>query len=209
MRSVKEYLFEFDERACPAGLVAGVDEAGRGPLAGPVVSAAVILKKGARIPGLNDSKKLSPASRAAVYEKILLDALDYGISVVDNLTIDRLNILEATRMSMKNAVEMLVSKPDLVLIDGNVEIDIVYRQQTVVAGDAKSASVAAASILAKVTRDRIMIDFDKKYPQYGFSEHKGYGTEKHMSALAAHGPCEIHRRSFRPVTIHDERFRNR
>lgn len=205
MPSLKEYLFEFDEKICPEGLVAGVDEVGRGPLAGPVVSAAVILKKGARINRLDDSKKLSPKLRAAIYEEIISSSLDYKVSIIDNLTIDRLNILQATRLSMKNAVELLETVPDIVLIDGNTPIDIGYRQQTIISGDAKSACIAAASVLAKVTRDLIMDGFDKQYPQYGFSSHKGYGTAEHISALSVYGPCEIHRKSFRPVRDYDKR----
>jgi len=204
MSSIKEYLFEFDEKMCPAGIVAGVDEAGRGPLAGPVVSAAVILRKGLRIPYLDDSKKLSPKARKSVYEKIIQNCVDYKIGIIDNLTIDLLNILEATKLSMKNAVEGLNAVPDIVLIDGNAKININYRQQTIISGDAKSASIAAASVLAKVTRDLIMEEFDGKYPQYGFSSHKGYGTARHITALSVYGPCEIHRRSFKPVKAYDK-----
>jgi len=204
MLPIKEYLFKFDEEIYPAGIVAGVDEAGRGPLAGPVVSAAVILKKGVRIPYLDDSKKLSPKARSSVYEDIIKNCISYGVSIIDNVVIDRLNILEATKLSMKNAVEKLSSPPDIVLIDGNCKIDIGYRQKTVVSGDAKSASIAAASVLAKVTRDRIMERFNEKYPQYGFSVHKGYGTAGHINALSVYGPCEIHRRSFKPVRDYDK-----
>ncbi|MDD5687263.1 MAG: ribonuclease HII [Elusimicrobia bacterium] len=198
-----ENLFCFDREFYKNGLIAGIDEAGRGPLAGPVVSAAVILKKDILIKNLNDSKKLSPRVRLAVYKEIINNLIEYQVGIVDNFTIDRINILEATKLSMKLAVEKLSVPPDLVLIDGNQPINIKINQKTIVKGDSKSASIAAASIIAKITRDLIMEEFDKKFRNYGFAKHKGYGTKLHMDAIKKYGPCEIHRRTFEPVRIYD------
>lgn len=177
----------------------GVDEAGRGPLAGPVVAAAVMLPLGVEIPYLNDSKKLTPKKRDALFDIIKQQALDYSISVVDAKIIDEINILRASLLAMKNAVESLKVVPSICLIDGNQKADIALKQLTVVGGDAKSASIAAASILAKVTRDRLMENYAKLYPQYGFEKHKGYGTKVHIEALKKYGKCPIHRLSFAPV----------
>ena len=196
-------LFNFDKKFSDFDVIAGVDEAGRGPLAGPVVSAAVILKKNTYIKNLDDSKKLTPEVRHSVYEEILKKAQDFGVGIVDNLTIDSINILEATKLSMKIAVEKLEIKPRLVLIDGHTPISIEFLQKTIVDGDALSASIAAASVIAKVTRDTLMEKFDKKFPNYGFAKHKGYGTKFHMEAIKMFGPCPIHRKSFAPVRFYD------
>ncbi|OGS45711.1 MAG: ribonuclease HII [Elusimicrobia bacterium RIFOXYD2_FULL_34_15] len=196
-------LWDFDKSICPNGILAGIDEAGRGPLAGPVVSAVAILKKNIIIENLNDSKKLSPSMRLSVYKQIIENCIEYQVGIVEHSTIDRINILEATKLSMKIAVEKLVSQPELVIIDGNQPIDIKTKQKTIISGDAKSASIAAASVIAKVTRDLMMEEFDKKYPNYGFAKHKGYGTKSHISAIKKFGPCEIHRRSFEPVKSYD------
>ncbi|OQA89722.1 MAG: Ribonuclease HII [Elusimicrobia bacterium ADurb.Bin231] len=192
-------LYRFDENICPTGYIAGVDEAGRGPLAGPVVSAAVILRPGTRIRGLNDSKKLSPSIRKKIYDTIVSSALDVKFDIVENSVIDSINILRATLLSMKNAVEQLVVKPSIVLIDGNKSIKTNFKQKIVIKGDGLSAAIAAASVIAKVTRDIIMEKYDKEFPQYGFACHKGYGTAKHIESLSIYGPCRIHRMSFRPV----------
>jgi ribonuclease HII len=193
-------LFSFDKSFIEKDLVpVGVDEAGRGPLAGPVVAAAVMLPLGVEIPYLNDSKKLTPKKRDALFDIIKQQALDYSISVVDAKIIDEINILRASLLAMKNAVESLKVVPSICLIDGNQKADIALKQLTVVGGDAKSASIAAASILAKVTRDRLMENYAKLYPQYGFEKHKGYGTKVHIEALKKYGKCPIHRLSFAPV----------
>ena len=176
--------------------VAGVDEAGRGPLCGPVVAAAVILPDNCYIEGLNDSKKLTEKKREKLYDVIINEALAYGIGISDVDVIEKINILNATKEAMKQAVSKLKVKPDYVIIDGNQVIDINIPKHAVVSGDSKSQSIAAASILAKVTRDRMIIELDKKYPQYGFAKHKGYGTKAHIEAIKEHGLCEIHRPSF-------------
>jgi len=195
-------LFSFDKEFYDKGLVsvAGVDEAGRGPLAGPVAAAAVILPKDADIPHLNDSKQLTPKRRDELFEIIKQKALAYSISTVDNNKIDEINILQATFIAMGNSVSGLKLRPDLCLIDGNHKVPkLAFDQQAIVDGDAKSAAIAAASILAKVTRDRLMLEYAKQYPVYGFEKHKGYGTKMHMEALKKYGACPIHRRSFAPV----------
>lgn len=177
-------------------LICGVDEAGRGPLAGPVCAAAVILPPNIEIPGLNDSKKLSDKKRRELFPIIKEAAVAYGIGLVDNREIDEINILQATFMAMEQAIKQLSVKPELALIDGNREKDFGVEVRTVVHGDSLSASIAAASVLAKVTRDDIMLEMAEKYPQYGFDVHKGYGTKAHYAALAEHGPCPIHRMTF-------------
>lgn len=177
-------------------LICGVDEAGRGPLAGPVCAAAVILPPNIEIPGLNDSKKLSDKKRRELFPMIKEAAVAYGIGLVDNREIDEINILQATFMAMEQAIKQLSVKPELALIDGNREKDFGVEVRTVVHGDSLSASIAAASVLAKVTRDDIMLEMAEKYPQYGFDVHKGYGTKAHYAALAEHGPCPIHRMTF-------------
>lgn len=177
-------------------LVCGVDEAGRGPLAGPVCAAAVILPLGIVIDGLNDSKKLTAKRREALYSVIVENALTYGIAFASVAEIEEANILNATYLAMNRAIGQLSPPPELSLIDGNRDKGITFPSRPVVRGDASCASIAAASILAKVTRDRLMIELDKQYPQYGFARHKGYGTDAHYAALRECGPCEIHRTSF-------------
>ena len=177
-------------------ILCGVDEAGRGPLAGPVCAAAVILPPNAEIPGLNDSKKLTDKKRRELMPVIKEMAIGYGIAFADEKEIDEINILQATYLAMKRAIDMLPVKPDLALVDGNRAGDFGLPVKTVVKGDSLSASIAAASILAKVTRDDLMLSLAEKYPQYGFEIHKGYGTKAHYAALTEHGPCEIHRMTF-------------
>lgn len=177
-------------------LIAGVDEAGRGPLCGPVVAAAVILLENYKIEGVNDSKKLSEKKREMLYDKIINEAVAVGVGISDVDVIEKVNILNATKMAMKEAISKLSVKPDFVLIDGNQMIDINIEASTVVSGDAKSESIAAASIIAKVTRDRMLYDYDKVYPEYGFAKHKGYGTKAHIAAIKEYGLTPIHRPSF-------------
>ncbi|RID97048.1 ribonuclease HII [Simplicispira hankyongi] len=183
-------------------LTAGVDEAGRGPLAGPVVAAAVILDERQPIAGLNDSKKLSPARREALFEQIRARALCFAIAEASVEEIDRLNILQATLLAMQRAVAGLRLRPGLVLVDGNRLPVLDCAAEAIVGGDALVPSISAASILAKVYRDRWCVQVDAQYPQYGFAGHKGYGTAAHMDALRAHGACPLHRRSFAPVALH-------
>ena len=192
-------LWNFEHAAMEEGfsLICGVDEAGRGPLAGPVCAAAVILPPDLELEGLNDSKKLSEKRREALYPLICEQALAYGIAFASEQEIDELNILQATFLAMRRAVGQLGQKPDLALVDGNREPDFGdIPVRTIIKGDSRSANIAAASILAKVTRDRFMLEQDAVYPQYGFAVHKGYGTQKHYAALREIGPCPIHRRSF-------------
>ncbi len=194
-------LYGFEELAAAEGLeiVAGVDEAGRGPLAGPVSVAAVILPRGLFLPKLNDSKKLSAKTREELYELIQEKASAIGTAFVDAKTIDRVNIYQATINGMYEAIFSLVPQPQKVLIDAMALENLPMPSMSIVKGDAKSASIAAASIIAKVRRDRLMDAYDKEYPEYGFAHHKGYGTAEHMKALREHGPCPIHRLSFEPV----------
>lgn len=195
-------LFEFDKVFYDKGLqfVSGIDEAGRGPLAGPVVAAAVILPKDIFIDGVNDSKKLTEKKRSVLFEEIKQKAFSYGIGIVDSKTIDEINILQATFLAMRKALEQLSVKPNLVLVDGNHTIpNLQNKQQAIVSGDAKSACIACASILAKVTRDNMMLEYAKQYPQYNFEKHKGYGTKAHLEAISKYGPCPIHRMSFAPL----------
>lgn len=177
-------------------LICGVDEAGRGPLAGPVCAAAVILPPNIEIPGLNDSKKLSDKRRRELFPIIKEKAIAYGIAFADEKEIDSINILQATFLAMQRAIDQLSIKPEFALIDGNREKDFGLPVQTVVQGDSRSASIAAASILAKVTRDDYMMQMAETYPQYAFDIHKGYGTKAHYAALQEYGPCPIHRMSF-------------
>ncbi|MCL2335591.1 MAG: ribonuclease HII [Endomicrobia bacterium] len=203
-------LFLFDKGYHDQGFksVAGVDEAGRGPLAGPVTAAAVILPKDADIPYLNDSKQLTPKKREELFEIIIHTALAYSVSTVDNNKIDEVNILQATFIAMGESVSKLKVRPDLCLIDGNHKVPkLAFDQQAIIDGDAKSAAIAAASILAKVTRDRLMLEYAKQYPVYGFEKHKGYGTKAHMEVLQKYGACPIHRRSFAPVAYITEKWR--
>lgn len=177
-------------------LICGVDEAGRGPLAGPVCAAAVILPQNLEIPGLNDSKKLSDKRRRELFPVICQEAIAWSVAFADHKEIDEINILQATYLAMERAIQGLSVKPDLALIDGNRAKDFGLPVQTVVHGDSLSASIAAASILAKVSRDDLMLEMAKLYPEYAFEVHKGYGTKAHYEAIQAHGPCEIHRMTF-------------
>lgn len=176
--------------------VCGVDEAGRGPLAGPVFAAAVVLGRGQIIDGVNDSKKLSEKKREVLFDKIKEEALCYSIASVDEKAIDEINILNATFLAMKKAVEGLEIKPDFAMIDGNKTPDLSIDCEAVVKGDANSVSIAAASILAKVSRDRYMLEMAEQYPEYQFEKHKGYGTKLHYQMLDEYGPSEIHRQTF-------------
>ncbi|MGN1096175.1 MAG: ribonuclease HII [Eubacteriales bacterium] len=191
-----DYFFEDEARNAGYVNICGVDEAGRGPLAGNVVAAAVILPEGLIIDGLDDSKKLSAKKREALYDIIIKEALSYSIASASPAEIDELNILGATMIAMRRAIEGLSVKADFALIDGNRARGFDIPVKTVVGGDAKSASIAAASILAKVTRDRECIILDSKYPEYGFAKHKGYPTKEHMEKVREIGPCPEHRRSF-------------
>ena len=177
-------------------VICGVDEAGRGPLAGPVCAAAVILPENLEIPGLDDSKKLSDKRRRELFPIIQEQAVAYGIGFANHQEIDELNILQATFLAMERALQQLAVKPELALIDGNRMKDFGVPSQTVVRGDSLSANIAAASVLAKVTRDDYMLQMSKEFPEYGFDVHKGYGTKAHYAALVEHGPCQIHRMTF-------------
>ncbi|TAE78389.1 MAG: ribonuclease HII [Verrucomicrobia bacterium] len=193
-------LLERALRARGMKSIAGIDEAGRGPLAGPVVAAAVVLPKAWRCDGLDDSKKLGAARRERLYERITADTrVRWAFAVVDADEIDRVNILRATHMAMARAVEALSVRVDHCLIDGLPVRGFGWEHDGVVKGDGKSLSIAAASIIAKVTRDRLMLEFAREFPQYGFERHMGYGTKLHLEALRVHGPCRLHRRSFQPV----------
>lgn len=191
-------LWEIEDalKAQNVGVICGVDEAGRGPLAGPVCAAAVILPDHCEIPGLNDSKKLSDKKRRELFPIIQEKAVAYGIAFASEQEIDEINILQATFLAMKRAIAQLDGKAEFAMIDGNRETDFGIPCMTVVKGDSRSASIAAASILAKVTRDQYMIELAEKYPQYGFEVHKGYGTKAHYAALTEYGMCDAHRRSF-------------
>lgn len=177
-------------------LICGVDEAGRGPLAGPVCAAAVILPEHLQIPGLTDSKKLTDKKRRELFPVIQEQAIAYGIGLASESEIDEINILQATFLAMRRALDQLTVRPEIALIDGNRETDFGLPVKTVVKGDSLSANIAAASILAKVTRDNIMVELARRYPEYGFEIHKGYGTKDHYEALRTYGPCPIHRKTF-------------
>lgn len=190
---------EFENEALVEGyeIICGIDEAGRGPLAGPVCAACVVLPKGVVIEGVNDSKKLSEKKRDALFDVIKEKALDYGIAFASEKEIDEINILQATFLAMRRAVEKLEKvKPDFALIDGNKKPGLEIAERTVIKGDSKSANIAAASILAKVTRDRYMLEMAEKYPEYRFEKHKGYGTKLHYEMIEKYGICDIHRKSF-------------
>lgn len=191
--------YETEARQQGCRLIAGVDEAGRGPLAGPVVAAAVILTDTEPLKGLKDSKKLSLAMREKLFPIIQRTAAGYGIAIVDTETIDTINILQASLLAMKRAVERLPHPPDLLLIDGIHTIDFPVTQRAIVAGDNLSLSIAAASVLAKVTRDQLMNDYHVHYPQYELNRHKGYGTALHRKLIREFGPCPIHRKTFKGV----------
>lgn len=193
-----EKMLEYEKDLYSKGYeyICGIDEAGRGPLCGPVVAAAVILKKGDKIEGVNDSKKLSEKKRETVFEAIKERAVAWSVGIVDEKTIDKINILEATRLAMKKAVEGLCTKPEYALVDAEKKVPIDIPYTPIIKGDALSESIAAASIIAKVTRDRLVIELDKKYPEYNFAKNKGYGTREHTEAIKKYGLCDAHRRSF-------------
>ena len=192
--------FERDARSSGYSRIAGLDEAGRGPLAGPVVAAAVILPEGLLIPGLTDSKQVTEPERDRLFEVIREQAVGFGIGIADERTIDDVNILQATILAMERALEQITPRPDYLLLDALTLPRIAIPQKAIIKGDCRSHSVAAASILAKVTRDRIMLDLHARHPQDNFKKHKGYGTREHLDRIAAHGPCEVHRRSFKPIS---------
>lgn len=194
LQNLELYEQELYSQGCQ--MIAGVDEAGRGPLAGPVIAAAVILPPGIRLIGLNDSKKVTPSKRDHLYEQITENAVAFSISSVSVQEIDVINIYQASLKAMQNAVEDLSHVPDYLLVDAVQIPEIIIPQLPLVKGDGLSASIAAASILAKVTRDRLMEKYDQDFPQYGFAGHKGYGTREHMKAIYKYGPCPIHRMSF-------------
>jgi ribonuclease HII len=196
----------FEEQARRRGFraIAGIDEAGRGPLAGPVVAAAVILPESFELPGLNDSKQLSARQRERLYPMIREQALAVGVGVGRVEEIDRVNILQSTLLGMQRAVARLAVPPDFLLIDGITPVPLPIEQKTLKKGDSRSLSIAAASVIAKVVRDRIMVAYDRLFPAYGFAGHKGYGSQKHRDAVARFGPCSCHRRSFSGVREHCE-----
>ena len=196
MSQIDLWQIERDAYAGGFDLICGVDEAGRGPLAGPVCAAAVILPRGLEIPGLNDSKKLTDKKRRELYDVIVSEAEVYGIAFATEQEIDEINILQATFLAMERAVSQLSVRPDLALVDGNRAPKLSLPVKTVVKGDSLSANIAAASILAKVTRDCLLEELDTQYPAYGFAVHKGYGTKRHYEALREFGPCPVHRMSF-------------
>ncbi|GGJ55819.1 ribonuclease HII [Anoxybacillus voinovskiensis] len=195
-----EQMSQYEQSLYTKGItsIAGIDEAGRGPLAGPVVAAAVILPQDAYLPGLNDSKKLSEAKRETLFTQIQATAISIGVGIVSAKEIDELNIYQAAKKAMVQAVEQLTPKPEYLLIDA-MELPLAIPQQSLIKGDANSVSIAAASVVAKVTRDTIMKQLGAQYPQYGFEKHMGYGTEYHLQAIRTYGVTEHHRRSFSPV----------
>jgi ribonuclease HII len=196
--------FESHARQRGYRIIAGIDEAGRGPLAGPVVAAAVILPPDYRHPEINDSKQLTPGKRGRLYEVIKTDALAVGLGVVEASVIDHVNILQATLMAMRDAVLDLSTVPDYLLIDGRNRIDVRAPQEAIIAGDRKSISIAAASIIAKVSRDQIMEIYHRQFPQYNFLKNKGYGTDEHREAIHRYGRCKIHRLSFTLKSSHHQ-----
>jgi ribonuclease HII len=201
-------IYRYDESFRKDGYqrIAGLDEAGRGPLAGPVVASAVVLPSGKRIEGLRDSKKVPEKERGSLFMDVLCACVDVGVGIVDAETIDRINILNATRLAMQRAVEDLSKKADLLLIDALQIASLDIKQVSLIKGESKSASIAAASIIAKVVRDGIMTHYDGVYPAYGFGRHKGYSTQEHMEKIMLHGPCPIHRRSFERVLTRELPF---
>jgi ribonuclease HII len=197
---VPDLAFETALHVCGFQRIAGIDEAGRGPLAGPVTAAAVILPTGFSCPGLDDSKKMSAAKRQTIYERLTGEpGLIWAVATASREEIDRLNILRATHLAMRRATEALNPLPDHCLIDGLPLRDFPFPYDAIIKGDGLSLSIAAASIIAKVTRDRLMAEIDREFPQFGFAKHQGYGTKAHLEALRNHGPCRHHRRSFQPV----------
>jgi len=191
-----ETMFEYEKEYSDCEYIAGIDEVGRGPLAGPVVTACVIMPKDVRIPYVNDSKKVTEKRREELYDIIKEKALAIGIGIASEKRIDEINILQATYEAMREAINNLEIKPDILLNDAVNIPGVDIKQVPIIKGDAKSFTIACASIIAKVTRDRMMVELDKKYPNYGFAKNKGYGTKQHTDALKEFGPCEIHRRSF-------------
>jgi len=192
-------LKDYEQKLYASGLkyIAGIDEAGRGPLAGPVVVGIAIMKPDSMIEGINDSKKISETKREKLYEKITEEAIDWSVGIVDQREIDEINILNATKKALTMAISNLKVKPDRIMVDALEHIDTLGIPYTsVIKGDAKIYSISAASILAKVTRDRIMKEYDEVYPEYGFAGHKGYGTAKHIQAIKEYGPCQLHRKTF-------------
>lgn len=198
LRLEKMLAYEKELYAQGIDLIAGVDEVGRGPLAGPVVAAAVILPKACKIPGLNDSKKIPKSKHKEIYEAVLQNAIAIGIGIKDNQVIDQVNIYEATKLAMMEAIGQLEPQPQHLLIDA-MRLDLPIPQTSIIKGDANSLSIAAASIVAKVTRDQMMEEFDKEYPGYDFAQNAGYGTAKHLAGLDKLGVTPIHRRSFEPI----------
>ena len=195
LNTLKEYEKNIYENK--VNYICGIDEAGRGPSAGPVVVGAVILPKDSFIEGINDSKKISEKKRERIYEQIIDQALAYSVGIVSQKTIDEINILNATKLGVKIALENLEKKPDMIMIDALKDLDTLgIPYMSIIKGDAKSYSIAAASIIAKVTRDRIMREWDETFPMYGFASHKGYGTAKHIENLKKYGPCILHRNTF-------------
>lgn len=191
--------FEVEARHCGYRRIAGLDEAGRGPLAGPVVAAAVLLPRHCRLRGLNDSKQVGESERVRLFDEIVRRATAVGIGAATEGEIDRLNILHATRLAMRRALQALHLQPDFLLLDAVTLPELSIPQRPIIKGDGLSCSIAAASIVAKVVRDRLMVEYHRWYPQYNFAEHKGYGTPDHLRLLRQHGPCAIHRCSFAPV----------
>ena len=203
-RIKKMQEIENEKRKQGYKLICGVDEAGRGPLCGPVVAGAVILKEDEVIIGINDSKKISEKKREKLFDEINEKAIAVSVGIVWQDEIDEINILNATKKAMKMAVENLKIKPDYCLIDGNQKVNLDINYETVIKGDMLSESIAAASIIAKVTRDRMLIEDDKKYPEYGFAKHKGYGTKAHIEAIKKYGLCDLHRKTFCKKFVSDD-----
>lgn len=200
IRLIEMFRYERKLKAQGSSRIAGIDEAGRGPLAGPVVAAACILPEGFLLPGLNDSKQVVEAEREKLYALITtLEACDWAVGLATAAEIDQINILKASFLAMYRALQQLKQKPDVILVDGHLAPSFGITTVPVVKGDSKSASIAAASILAKVTRDRMMKEVDLSFPQYGFGLHKGYATPEHLKAVKCFGPCAIHRKSFEPI----------
>lgn len=195
LKELKKIEKEFFDKGIK--YIAGIDEAGRGPLAGPVVVASVIMPEDSMIEGVNDSKKVSEIKREKLYDIIIEEAISYGIGIIYQDEIDNINILQATKKGLTSALQQMEIKPNIIMVDALTGIDTLgIPYKSIIKGDAKCYSISAASILAKVTRDRIMREWDKVYPEYGFASHKGYGTAKHIAAIKEYGPCPIHRRSF-------------
>lgn len=201
-------LYQYDESLRKKGYlrIAGIDEAGRGPLAGPVVAAAVVFSKSIKIEGLRDSKKVPEKEREILYSEVLRFSEDFGVGIVGHEEIDRLNILRATRLAMQYAVEDLSKPPDILVIDALSLPSIPIRQVSIIKGESISASIAAASIVAKFVRDKIMMEYHRQYPQYNFEKHKGYSTKEHLDMIRLYGPCPIHRKSFQRVMSVDLPF---